>query len=168
MTNGDLTRKQNSSNNRTMQGPTRAKVSFACIASFALRTFFTTLLFVSNLLTSSGWANSGQQPQPNFTLAEPELFGFSTPLGRFSYLPGRGLRIGQTGFTIGGFATAEMEHLENGERRGSFEEIKFLLSYNPVPFAQFFSELGVGPLASLLLFCFSYRHSASDKTAVLR
>jgi hypothetical protein len=80
---------------------------------------------------------------------EPEAFGANTPLGRFSYLMGRGFRLGKTGLTIGGFATAEMEHLEDGERNGGIEELNFLISYDPVPFVHLFTELGVDALAKV-------------------
>ncbi|NOT58410.1 MAG: hypothetical protein HOP18_27760 [Deltaproteobacteria bacterium] len=100
--------------------------------------------------SSAAWAAS--ENQTPFSIGRPELeetFGADTPLGRFSYQAGQGLRVGRTGLTIGGFTTAEVEHLENGERRGGIEELNFLISYDPLPFAHLFAELGVGSLAEV-------------------
>lgn len=93
-------------------------------------------------------ADPTTQPPAGALPTEPEAFGTNTPLGRFSYLSGRGFRLGKTGLTIGGFATAEMEHLEDGERSGGLEELNLLISYNPLPYARLFTELGVDSLAN--------------------
>jgi len=95
-------------------------------------------------------AASAQGPPLSLgSAALEETFGVNTPLGRFSYQLGRGLRVGETGLTVGGFTTAEAEFLQDGERRGGLEELNFLLSFDPVPFAHLFSELGIGTLAEL-------------------
>ncbi len=102
------------------------------------------------LVSPASWAAS--ENQTPLSIGGPELeetFGADTPLGRFSYHAGQGLRLEKTGLTIGGFTTAEVEHLENGERRGGIEELNFLISYDPVPFAHLFAELGVGSLAEV-------------------
>jgi hypothetical protein len=102
------------------------------------------------LASSAAWAAS--EDQTLFSLGQTELeetFGANTPLGRFSYQAGRGLRLGKTGLTVGGFSTVEAEFLEGGARRGGIEELNFLISFDPVPFAHFFTELGVGTLAEL-------------------
>ena len=104
-------------------------------------------LFV--LVSSAMGADPAQQPVPSVGPVEPELFGADTALGRFSYHTGRGLRLGKTGLTVGGFAIAEMEHLENGQRHGGIEGMNFLISFDPVPFAHLFTDLGVGSLAEV-------------------
>lgn len=102
------------------------------------------------LLSPATWAASEHATPFSIGHAElEETFGADTPLGRFSYQAGQGLRVGKTGLTIGGFTTAEMEYLENGERLGAIEELNFLISFNPVPFAHLFTELGVGSLAEV-------------------
>lgn len=78
-----------------------------------------------------------------------ETFGVDSPLGRLSYQAGRGLRVGNTGLTVGGFSTVEAEFLEGGQRRGSIEELNFLVSFDPTPFVHLFTELGIGTLAEL-------------------
>src|SRR5262249_17234134 len=98
------------------------------------------------LTSPAAWANPVNQAAPSVARAEPETFGADTPLGRLSYQMGRGLRVGNTGLVVGGFATAEVEDLEGGERRGGGDELRFLVSFRPVPFVHLFTELGVGPL----------------------
>ena len=76
----------------------------------------------------------------------PELFGVESPLGRIDYRVGRGLRVGDTGFSIGGYATTEAERLEDGSSAGNLD-VNFFLSLDPVSFLHLFSELEVGELA---------------------
>jgi hypothetical protein len=83
------------------------------------------------LVSPAAWGNEAAM---RVELTEPEVFGTDTPLGRLSYEAGHGLRVGRTGLVIGGFATAEAEHLENGESRGGLDELSFLVSFKPVPF----------------------------------
>ncbi|MBI3247521.1 MAG: hypothetical protein HYZ50_13545 [Deltaproteobacteria bacterium] len=106
--------------------------------------------FLLTLVLPTAWAAS--EPDPSLSLgraALEETLGVDSPLGRLSYLSGRGLRVGNTGLTVGGFSTVEAEFLEGGQRRGSLEELNFLISYDPVPFVHLFSELGIGTLAEL-------------------
>jgi hypothetical protein len=88
--------------------------------------------------------------------ADVGALGRDTPIGRVEYRPGRGLRVGNTGFTLGGFATAEAERLQGGDSSGSFGETHFFLSFDPLPRVHLFTELEIGELATV----------ASDQTGV--
>ncbi|MGH8576166.1 MAG: hypothetical protein ACREXX_12495 [Gammaproteobacteria bacterium] len=79
--------------------------------------------------------------------AGTEVFHFDTALGRIDYHAGRGLRLGNTGLTIGGFAIVNAERLEGGESRGELEGPTFLFSFEPVPFLRGFAELETTELA---------------------
>jgi hypothetical protein len=105
-------------------------------------------LFVT-LVSSAAWANPMNQPAPNIARAEPEAFGADTPFGRLSYQAGRGLRVGNTGLVLGGFATAEVERLEGGESIGGVDGVNFLAFIDPVPYLHLFTELEVERLAEL-------------------
>src|SRR4029453_1600942 len=59
---------------------------------------------------------AAELPTPDRT--GPELFGVDSPLGRFDYQLGRGLRLGNSRLTLGGFTTAEVERPEVGETQG--------------------------------------------------
>jgi len=69
-------------------------------------------LFVA-LISPAAWATPENEAAPGVNRAkQEEAFGADTPLGRLSYQAGRGLRVGDTGLVVGGFTTAEVEHLE--------------------------------------------------------
>jgi hypothetical protein len=84
-------------------------------------------------------------PTPDRT--GPELFGVDTPLGRFDYQLGRGLRLGNSRLTLGGFTTAEVERLEVGETQGGLEGVNLFLFFDPVSFVHVFGELEIAELA---------------------
>jgi hypothetical protein len=81
------------------------------------------------------------------TRAAPSLFRAATPLGAVEYQAGRGLRVGDTGLTLGGFVTAEAERLEDDTSRGGLEGASLFVFYDPVSFVHAFSELDFGNLA---------------------
>ena len=85
---------------------------------------------------------------------DAEAIGADTAVGRIEYLPGRGLRLGDTHITLGGFTTAEAERLEGGESTGGLEGAHFFLSFDPLPSVHLFSELETGELVN----------AASDQT----
>jgi hypothetical protein len=87
---------------------------------------------------------------------DAEALGRDSPIGRLEYRPGRGLRVGDTGITLGGFTTSEAERLQGGDSAGSFGEAHFFLSFDPLPRVHLFSELEVGTLAT----------AASDQSGV--
>lgn len=129
---------------------TKLQIHSACGHRVRIPRISIVLYLVVALLSPAAWA--APEYAPVLSLGQTELaetFGANTPLGRFSYQAGQGLRFGQTGLTVGGFSTVEMERLEDGERRGGVEELNFLVSFDPVPFVHLFSELGVGTLAEL-------------------
>jgi hypothetical protein len=105
-------------------------------------------LFVM-LVSPAVWANPATQPALGIVRAEPEAFGFDTPFGRLSYQAGRGLRVGNTGLVLGGFATAEVERLEGGESNGGVDGVNFLAFMDPVPYLHLFTELELEQLAEL-------------------
>jgi hypothetical protein len=80
--------------------------------------------------------------------AASEVFGFDTDLGRITYDAGRGLRLGRTGFTLGGFATAEVEAPEGGGSNGGADGNLFVF-FDPISFFHVFSELEFGNLATI-------------------
>jgi hypothetical protein len=80
---------------------------------------------------------------------DAESLGRDTPIGRLEYRPGRGLRLGDTHVTLGGFTTSEVERLQGGDSAGSFGEAHFFLSFDPLPWVHLFSELEAGELATV-------------------
>ena len=88
---------------------------------------------------------SAQSPPP--VPGGEETAGVDTAIGRLGYHAGRGLRFGDTGLTIGGFATLQGERLEEGESRGGIEGVNPFLIFDPTPFLHVFSELEVSGIA---------------------
>jgi hypothetical protein len=80
--------------------------------------------------------------------SDVEALAAETSIGRVEYHPGRGLRLGDTRITIGGFATAEADRLQGGDASGTLEGPHFFLSYDPLPSLHVFSELEMGDLVT--------------------
>ncbi len=74
------------------------------------------------------------------------LFSADTPLGAIEYVPARGLRLGATGLTVGGFTTfeAEVEQKEDGVI--AIDSLNFLILWQPLAFARAFAEFEIGGL----------------------
>ena len=99
------------------------------------------------LLLLSTVVGFAEEPTPIAPPPAGEVFGVDTAVGRVSYHPGRGLRVGTTGLTIGGFVQAEMELLQGEDHTGGFDSTNFFLTYDPTSFLHVFSEIEIGPIA---------------------
>jgi hypothetical protein len=105
-------------------------------------------LALARLATAT--AASADAAATAYPLPEGErLFAYDTALGRFEYVAGRGLRLGKTGFTVGGFATAGGEYLEGGDREAALEGVNLFLFFDPLAFVHVFSEIEIEQLATL-------------------
>lgn len=69
-----------------------------------------------------------------------------SPLGPVEYRAGRGLRVGNTGLTIGGFATADAARLAGQGSEGGIDHVNFLIFYDPLSFLHLFTELEVNDI----------------------
>jgi len=78
---------------------------------------------------------------------ETETFGADTAIGRVSYHLGRGLRLGDTRVTLGGFVNAEADALEGGESQGGLEGANLFVLFDPLSFVHGFLELESGGIA---------------------
>jgi hypothetical protein len=63
-----------------------------------------------------------------------------TAIGDLEYRPGRGLRIGDTGFTIGGYSTIALSRLEGDHGRLRFDNLDLFVFFDPTPYLHFFSD----------------------------
>lgn len=64
-----------------------------------------------------------------------------SPLGAVGYTPGRGVRVGETGVTLGGYTGLHLVRDEGGPATFSLEELSFFVIWDPTPRLHFFSEL---------------------------
>ncbi len=78
----------------------------------------------------------------------PSVLDTPTPLGRLQYVPGRGLRVGDTKLTLGGFATLTGEQLEGKPASGAVDALDLFVFYDPVPYLHLFSAFDVSELAN--------------------
>ena len=66
------------------------------------------------------------RPEPGPDPDAPSL-SIGSPIGSFDYVLGRGLRLGDTGLTIGGFATLEIDKGENEHGVLELDGVNFLV-----------------------------------------
>ncbi len=74
------------------------------------------------------------------------LFTIDSPLGPIEYRPARGLRVGNTGLTIGGFSTLEIEREDGEPGEVALDGLNLLVLYEPIDELRFFGEVEFGDL----------------------
>ena len=89
-------------------------------------------------------ATAHAQPVPPAEVPRPEeppVFVQPSAVGELEYRAGRGLRVGNTGFTIGGFATLLADRKEeSGDTRVTLDDLNLFTLFDPTPFFQKYSE----------------------------
>jgi hypothetical protein len=81
---------------------------------------------------------------PAFSFAQSEgaeIVLASRPIGPLAYRPGRGLRIGETGLTLGGYSTIGLDRDEGQAAKLGLDELSFFVIWDPLARLHFFSEL---------------------------
>lgn len=73
-------------------------------------------------------------------VADAPLFSVASPVGAVAYTPGRGLRIGNTGLSLGGYSNVNLERNEGGPARLTLDDLSFFIIWDPAPRLHFFSE----------------------------
>ncbi len=73
--------------------------------------------------------------------SEQPLASWSTPLGAVRYVPGRGLHVGDTGLTLGGYSNVTLYRDEGAPARVNLDDLSLFVIYEPLPRLRFFSEL---------------------------
>ena len=89
-----------------------------------------------------------QYAGPTVPPSDEALFSLDSPVGPIDYLAGRGLRLGRTGLTIGGFATLEIDKERQEDATLEIDGLNFLILWEPLDFARAFAELEIGDLLS--------------------
>jgi hypothetical protein len=85
--------------------------------------------------------SSAEEPVVPATDNEVPRLSLPSPLGAVTYTPGRGVRVGETGVTIGGYTGVHVVRDEGGPANFSLEELSFFLTWDPTPRFHLFSEL---------------------------
>ena len=91
------------------------------------------------LLASAAFAQDARAPELPQPEQRPVLIS-PTAIGDLEYRPGRGLRIGDTGFTIGGYSTLAISRLEGEHGRVRFDDLDLFVFYEPTPYLHLFSD----------------------------
>ncbi len=95
--------------------------------------------------------NAPEVAAPASAVAAPESNADDRPafsIGPLEYRPARGFRFGDSGLTLGGFTTFELERPDGEPAEIALDGINFLALYEPVDSFRVFGELEVGDLAS--------------------
>ena len=80
-------------------------------------------------------------PMSPVEASEEPLASWSTPLGPLQYVPGRGLHVGDTGLTLGGYSNVTFVRDEGEPARFSLEDLSLFVIYEPIERLRFFSEI---------------------------
>jgi hypothetical protein len=97
-------------------------------------------------------AGAAAEPPPQPELPQPEetpLLITSSPIGDIDYRPGRGIKLGDTGFTLGGFATLGMTRLEDDHARFRLDGLDLFVFFDPSPYLHFFSDISFEKLVEI-------------------
>lgn len=97
------------------------------------------LLFLA-ILVFGGRADGSEKPE----LPQPEqteLLITPSAIGDIEYRPGRGLKIGDSGFTLGGFSTLTADRAEGDRGRFRFDDLDLFLFFDPTPYVHVFSDV---------------------------
>ncbi len=70
----------------------------------------------------------------------------SAPVAALAYTPGRGLHLGDTGFSLGGYSNLNLERDEGGPARLGLDDLSFFLVWDPTPRFHLFTEQEVEDL----------------------
>jgi hypothetical protein len=110
-----------------------------------LRTFMSVLVLVLGTCSAS----SAQQFPAGAAMAGDEpVFSLESPVGSIDYLAGRGLRLGRTGLTIGGFTTVEIDLEQGQDGVITLDSVSFLLPWRFTDSLSIFAEIELGGLFS--------------------
>jgi hypothetical protein len=73
--------------------------------------------------------------------AETPLFTRASPVGDIAYTPGRGLRVGDTGLSLGGYSSLAFNRDEGERAHIELEDVSLFVVADPFPRLHFFSEI---------------------------
>jgi hypothetical protein len=83
----------------------------------------------------------GTAPAVAGPVDDTPVLSLPTAIGAVDYTPGRGLRVGDTGLTIGGYTNLNVTRDEGGPARFSFDDLSFFVTWDPIARLHLFSEL---------------------------
>lgn len=106
---------------------------FLCLVASAL-------LLVA-LVAPAGRARASNGPMAPVEASETPLASWATPIGDLRYTPGRGLSVGDTGLTLGGYSNVSLIRDEGEAAHLRLDDVSLFVIWEPVARLRFFSEL---------------------------
>src|SRR5256884_9587432 len=73
--------------------------------------------------------------------ADAPVLSLPTHIGEVRYTPGRGLRVGDTGLTLGGYVAVDLTRDEGGSATFTFEDTSLFFLWDPAKRLHLFSQL---------------------------
>lgn len=101
------------------------------------------------LFVGFGWAAAATAADVPWTLpesGEAAACSAASPVGDLGYTPGRGLHVGNTGLTLGGYADAFLNRNEGGPAELGADDVSVFVIWDPLARLHLFSELEVEDL----------------------
>jgi hypothetical protein len=103
--------------------------------------FAAAAILVVGLLASVATARADGEPMSPVEASETPLWSRKTAIGDVGYMPGRGLRVGDTGLTLGGYSSLSVRRDEGEAAHLRLDDISLFVIWEPIPRLRFFSEL---------------------------
>jgi hypothetical protein len=90
-------------------------------------------------------ARAPELPQPE----QAPLLITTTPIGDLEYRSGRGLKIGDTRLTLGGFSTLAMSRFEGDHARFRLDDLDLFVFFDPTAYLHVFADIAFDNLVEL-------------------
>ncbi len=82
-------------------------------------------------------------------LTDAPAYTLASPIGPLAYTPGRGLRLGHTPITLGGYTNLDLVRDEGGPTELTLDDLSLFVIADPHPRLHLFSELEIEELVTL-------------------
>jgi len=116
-------------------------VKAARVCARACRALLVAVVLLS--LASPAPAANEYPPASGADGADAPVLSLPTHIGEVRYTPGRGLRVGDTGLTLGGYGALDLTRDDGGPATFTFEDLSLFFIWDPTKRLHLFSELDV-------------------------
>ena len=116
-------------------------VKAARVCARARRALLVAVVLLS--LASPAAAANEYPPASGADGADASVLSLPTHIGEVRYTPGRGLRVGDTGLTLGCYGALDLTRDDGGPATFTFEDLSLFFIWDPTKRLHLFSELDV-------------------------
>ncbi len=93
------------------------------------------------MVLSACVAAVAEPPDRTLGYAEDAVCALPSPVGPLTYMPGRGLRVGETRLTLGGYSNVNLVRDEGGPATLKWDDLSLFVIWDPAARLHLFSEL---------------------------